>query len=103
MTAAERQRKMRDKDPEKTARQRKKHNLSRYGINVEQYDQMLLDQGGVCLSCSKTCVTGQPLSVDHCHETGKIRGLLCRKCNSALGLLNDDPELVNRALLYLTN
>jgi hypothetical protein len=59
----------------------------RYGITLEDYDQMLADQGGKCLICeaSQAGNVGQAFAVDHCHETGRVRGLLCIKCNSRLG------------------
>lgn len=45
--------------------------------------------------------TEQPLSVDHCHVSGRVRGLLCHRCNTALGLFRDDPEVLKRAIEYL--
>jgi hypothetical protein len=73
------------------------------------YDEMLQKQGGVCALCrrpeSKLRKDGTPmnLSVDHCHKTGKIRGLLCYRCNVALGFLEDDVETLGRAIKYLTS
>jgi len=63
---------------------------------------MLADQNGVCAIC-RLPPTGRRkyLTVDHCHLTGRIRGLLHVKCNSAIGNLNDDPELLRSALDYL--
>lgn len=72
-----------------------------YGITEAQYDQMLAEQRGVCAICEKACTTGQRLSVDHDHDTGKVRGLLCRRCNSAIGHMNDDPILLQKAVKYL--
>jgi cupin superfamily acireductone dioxygenase involved in methionine salvage len=59
----------------------------RYNITLADYDEMLLTQGGVCKICrsDKAGNTGQCFAVDHCHESGKIRGLLCIKCNARLG------------------
>lgn len=74
----------------------------RFGITLEEYEKMLIDQHGVCCLCGRECHRGR-LAVDHCHTTGKIRGLLCRKCNIAIGLVNDDPEWMKKAEVYLAN
>lgn len=72
-----------------------------YGITEAQYDEMVASQDGKCRICRSACKTGQRLSVDHCHKTGKVRGLLCKNCNNAIGLFKDDPELLRRAIEYL--
>lgn len=61
---------------------------------------MLAAQGGGCAICGKQCPTGRALAVDHDHDTGEIRGLLCYKHNTALGLL-DSIELLTAAISYL--
>ena len=72
------------------------------GMSLEQFDEMLERQGGVCAICDQPeSIKGSSLSVDHCHHSGKIRGLLCRNCNSAIGKLKDDPNLIESALEYL--
>jgi len=58
-------------------------------------------QGGVCAICGGINDNDDALSVDHDHETGRIRGLLCSKCNKGLGSFNDDPELLRKAIAYL--
>jgi len=73
----------------------------RYGITLEQYNQMLENQNNVCKICKQSCSSGRRLAVDHCHTTGKIRGLLCGNCNKALGCFKDDPELIRKAIKYL--
>lgn len=95
----------RDHDPVKHRERMLKKN---YGVTVEQYDQMLEQQNGVCAICGKPesrSANGglgmRPLSVDHCHGSLKIRGLLCSHCNTALGLLNDDIGLFEKAIEYL--
>ena len=75
---------------------RKKHFKRAYGITVEDYERMFQEQGGVCKICQHTCKSGKQLAVDHCHETGTVRGLLCAKCNTNLGrieayLRNPEP------------
>jgi hypothetical protein len=72
-----------------------------YDITTEQYNALLESQNGVCALCSRPERTDRRLSVDHCHETGKVRGLLCLRCNSALGTLGDNEAGLLRALEYL--
>lgn len=69
----------------------------RYGITPEEYDRRVKEQDGKCA----ICLEERPLAVDHCHETGKVRGLLCRSCNAGMGMLKDDPERLRRAILFL--
>lgn len=71
-----------------------------YGITIAQYDAMVDKQGGVCRIC-ESLPGKRRLGVDHCHDTGRIRGLLCFKCNAAIGFLNDNPTAVIRLLAYL--
>ena len=70
-------------------------------MTVEEYNERLLKQDGKCAICSKTNKSGKRLFVDHCHRTGRIRGLLCGPCNNAIGLFYDNPELMNKAAAYL--
>lgn len=69
-----------------------------YGISDEDYQALLARQGGLCGICRKK---KRPLCVDHCHVTGKVRGLLCHKCNLGLGHYDDDPVLTRAATSYL--
>lgn len=71
-----------------------------YGISVEDYHHMLEQQGGKCAICAQPD-EGRALAVDHCHTTGRVRGLLCLACNTAIGKLRDDPELIRRAAEYI--
>jgi hypothetical protein len=78
--------------------------LVRYGVTREQYAEMLRQQGGGCAICGGTDLgkrSGYRLSIDHCHGTNRIRGLLCATCNLAIGYLRDDPELCRQAAAYL--
>ncbi len=77
---------------------RNNHLKKMYGIDQKDYDEILEKQNGVCAVCGKK---DAPLCVDHNHISGKVRGILCRKCNSAIGLLQDDKEIVKRAFEYL--
>ena len=86
----------------------RQRNLKSYGLTVDQYDEMLTAQGGVCAICNlpETHVSSftkkiRRLSIDHDHKTGKIRGLLCSSCNRAIGLLGDDAERIKAVLTYL--
>jgi hypothetical protein len=68
------------------------------GITREQYLELLAKAEGKCEICGRS---GGRLSIDHCHDTGKIRGVLCQACNTALGSFQDSVELLKRAALYL--
>ena len=70
-----------------------------YGLSPADYDALLAKQDGVCPICGKP--SEETLCVDHCHATGTIRGLLCRKCNIALGCYEDDPATMITSLAYL--
>lgn len=75
---------------------------TKYGISWEEYERMGDDQAWRCLICQRhQDDLTRRLVVDHDHETGKIRGLLCQRCNSALGYLEDSALLVGRALAHL--
>jgi hypothetical protein len=73
-----------------------------YGITLEQFDEMLTSQNGGCAIC-KTQVPGGRgnFTVDHCHSTGRIRGLLCNSCNVGLGSFKDSPSLLIAAAKYV--
>ena len=74
-----------------------------YGITKEQYEHMLEQQSGCCAICSVSAESqrDKTLVVDHCHSSGKIRGLLCHTCNTAIGLFKDNIDSLQRAILYL--
>lgn len=80
---------------------REKQLMEKFGISLEKYNEMFKDQNGVCSICLKKCETGKQLAVDHCHKTGKIRGLLCQPCNTAIGKFMDSPALLQQAIYYL--
>lgn len=76
----------------------------KYGITYEQFKKIIETQNNSCAICMRVfgTETREDLPcVDHCHKTNRVRGLLCRKCNRALGLFGDDPELLKRALRHL--
>lgn len=74
--------------------------LRRYGITVEQFNAMLVIQKGRCAICGKFNGSKR-LCVDHNHETGKVRGLLCDPCNKVLGFAHDDCSVLTNARKYL--
>jgi len=84
---------------------RRDHALrSNYGITIEDYERMFEEQKGACAICGSVEVRRNGRTnfcVDHCHKTGKVRGLLCNECNVGLGRLGDDAESLRRALAYL--
>lgn len=93
----------RDNNP-RGLKQRLSRLWSRYGLKPEDYVNMFEEQNGLCAICDrppKTVLT--PLDVDHCHTTGKVRGLLCGSCNRAIGLLGDDVGRMKKAIKYLNN
>lgn len=75
----------------------------RYGLPREEYKAAMERQGGKCAICKKSRTsTKRSLHVDHCHQTGAFRGLLCSRCNSGIGQFGDDPKMLARAIAYLT-
>jgi hypothetical protein len=84
------------------AKERNRHLKRTFGITAQDYDQMLANQNGGCAICGATeCSSGASLAVDHCHRTGKVRGILCRDCNTSLGKLKDDRNILLKAVEYL--
>ncbi len=73
------------------------HRRRRYGISEEHFQQLLGQQKGLCAICQSNPAT----HVDHCHDTGKVRGLLCLKCNTGLGMFQDSGAELAKAIFYL--
>ncbi|MEU3980040.1 endonuclease VII domain-containing protein [Streptomyces sp. NPDC026672] len=78
-------------------RGRQDHLKRQYGITVAERDAMIASQMGLCV----ICLQAPAVHVDHCHNTGRVRGVLCFNCNSAIGKLRDDPDVGRRAVAYL--
>lgn len=83
---------------------------SRYNMTGRDYMFILSKQNGVCAICKnkelrpkKGTIVGMELSVDHCHTTGRVRGLLCQACNMGIGFLQDNEEYLWSAIMYLKN
>lgn len=96
--------KKKTKDPKYGIKNSLKH---KHGLTLEQYDEMLEKQNGVCALCH-TSEKGKNrwggfrrLAVDHDHKTGEIRGLLCQNCNMGIGYFDDDPAILAEAIRYL--
>lgn len=80
------------------------HLKLKFNMSLEDYTNMFDEQQGCCKICNRHQTEFKiALAVDHCHETGKIRGLLCRKCNLLIGFCNDSIEQLNNAIKYLNN
>ncbi|GAA2197397.1 endonuclease VII domain-containing protein [Streptomyces bangladeshensis] len=76
----------------------REHHLRRtYGLTRAERGELTASQGGVCC----ICMAAVPAHVDHCHETGRVRGVLCFSCNAALGQFKDQPEVIRRAAAYV--
>ncbi|MET9118004.1 endonuclease VII domain-containing protein [Streptomyces longwoodensis] len=76
---------------------RQGHLKRQYGITESDRDALVASQGGVCC----ICLAAVPEHVDHCHETGRVRGVLCFSCNAALGQFKDRPDAIRRAAAYV--
>jgi hypothetical protein len=72
----------------------------KYGITADEYDEMLKSQNGGCRICGAQRAR-RALVVDHCHDTGKVRGILCNNCNALLGMAEDDVHRLAAAITYL--
>jgi hypothetical protein len=77
-----------------------RNKVRNYGITVEEYLELYKQTDGKCTVCEKR-PTKRALHIDHNHKTGSVRGLLCHHCNTALGLLKEDAEIINKLLAYL--
>jgi hypothetical protein len=70
-------------------------------MTVDEYNEIIKMQDGVCYICKNSCDSGKSLAVDHDHNNGKIRGLLCRNCNTGLGFFKENTENMLRAIEYI--
>lgn len=86
--------------PQRKLATRKTKLKTKYNLSLSEYDNLLKRQNGRCAICSVSS-NGSVLVVDHCHKTRKVRGLLCAKCNTALGMFGDNLEGVLRVVCYL--
>jgi len=95
-----------NKETRDPVNRRKIHMRYAFGMTMHQYNKMLEEQGGVCAICKKPetrrAKNGAicPLCIDHCHRTGDVRALLCNACNTALGVMGEDPEHIRALAEY---
>lgn len=90
------------KNKERIKKNDKKRYLKKlYGITIEQYEEMLTNQKGGCAICGEKNKNGKYLFVDHDHATGKVRGLLCVRCNFLVGSSRESIGLLEKALDYI--
>lgn len=97
-----------DENPDRKRSDHRLYWLRAYGLTPEAYDQLLREQDGACAICGQAETFVDPrtaetrrLAVDHCHTTGRVRGLLCGRCNRSIGLLGDSAETLEKAAAYL--
>lgn len=86
-------------NPERVKEIQRARNLRRYGLTIEQYEDMCERQDWRCLICESD---EQDLYVDHDHDTNTVRGLICNSCNRGIGLLKDNPAVLERAAQYVS-
>jgi hypothetical protein len=91
----------RKSNPEKVALYSRRSRVRiTYGLEPKEYDELLFKQNNGCAICAEKPKT-KSLHVDHCHTTGTVRGLLCHGCNTAIGLLKEDKDIMQKAIKYL--
>ena len=97
--------KRRTNNPEHRERDKQKHKqnyLSRkFGLSIECIEELKRIQGNACAICGRILDTVKAVHIDHNHNTGQYRGILCSKCNNGLGFFNDDIQLFTKAITYL--
>lgn len=89
---------IRDKE---NAKRREKYFQQKYGVSLAELDVIAEQQKGLCLICSKPFGERKRRHIDHCHKTGKVRGVLCSRCNQGLGLFKEDVFSLQRAISYI--
>ena len=101
--AAERARKWTAANPEKRRLISRRNILKRHGLTIELFDAMVAAQNGVCAICHQgtKSLLGEYLSVDHCHKTGFVRGLLCGSCNTLIGQIDDSIDILESMISYI--
>lgn len=79
-----------------------KKEISRlYNLTIDEYNKKLQNQNNECFICKKELTTRKYTAIDHCHISGKVRGILCRECNLALGLVKEDTNILKSMITYL--
>lgn len=88
------------RNPDRTKELRLNRKLRAYNLNQDMFQNMLVQQNYQCAICMTEFTETTPC-IDHCHETGVVRGLLCPQCNTALGMFRDDLDILEQAIAYL--
>lgn len=73
----------------------------KYGLTVDDLERMIMSQGNKCDICAKQFSEKVKMNIDHCHTTGKVRSLLCSRCNTAIGLVFENVEIMNSMINYI--
>jgi hypothetical protein len=76
--------------------------LRKYGLTLDSFEALFQKQKGKCRGCLSPLIRGRATHIDHCHNSNKIRGLLCNNCNLAVGMLSDDPTRMRRLARYVS-
>ena len=101
--AQSRDRHHRRKGDPKYIRRRRGYKLkTKYGITLARFEEILASQGGRCAICKTAQWTKTGPSLDHNHRTGQVRGVLCNRCNAAIGFFDENPERMRCAQIYLS-
>jgi hypothetical protein len=74
---------------------------NKYGLTLTQFEEIKQQQNGKCMICNDILDNGSKTHVDHCHKTGKVRGVLCVQCNHGLGKFKDSIKILQSAVIYL--
>ena len=92
------------KDPLELKKRQYKANIKyMYGVSIEWVEERLAAHNNKCKVCgTKMKLYTNTVAIDHCHETGEVRDIVCKKCNTAMGQFRDDPKLIAKAIDYLT-
>jgi hypothetical protein len=81
--------------------ERRAERAAHYGLSKDEYVSLFERQMGRCAICGDEPTTARGLHIDHCHTTNRVRGLLCHGCNTAIGAMRENTEVMRRAILYL--
>ena len=101
LAAKERLRRWKIKNRARHLKHRRTSRFKIYGLTVAQFDALMTAQNSACAGCGAQLFEDKKTNIDHDHTTGKVRGLLCVRCNLALGLVKDDVEVLLRLGMYL--
>lgn len=99
--SAHHQLKWKHRRPKATTEQKRRWLLSSYGLTTDSYNALLKAQSNRCAICHSTDWGKPSPSIDHCHITGRVRGLLCNRCNRAMGMFRDNTDILFSAMKYL--